>query len=123
MEIRKDKAEFLEKLLKVFNDVRVIRMKDLEAKFKNDTYLLVQTEKHLKILERDGMIRKNVLDEYYLEPLGIRTINDLENLGYLAKHKKEEAEWRDFDDEEDEDTDWTSIDILSTAIHLITALR
>ena len=93
MEIRRDKAEFLDSLLKLFNGVRNVRKKDLEIKYAGDSYLFIQTEKHLKILEADGMIKSNVLDEYYLEPLGRKVLNDIENLGYLAKHKIAEAEY------------------------------
>jgi len=113
--IRKERAEFLDNLLKVFDQVRVIRKKDLEIKFKNDTYLLVQTEKHLKILEKDGMIRCSVLDEYYLEPTGRKVLDDLENLGYLARHNKEAAEWQRIEDEDDEheyESDWLPIPFL-----------
>ena len=108
--IRKERAEFLDNLLKVFNDVRLIRKKDLEIKFKDDTYMLVQTEKHLKILEKDGLIRCSVLDEYYLEPAGRKVLDDIENLGYLAGHHKEAAEWQRIEDEDDE-YDWLPIPI------------
>lgn len=100
--IRREKAEFLDKLLKLFNELRVFRKKDLEEKCKGDTYLLVQTEKHLKILEKDGMIRCSILDEYYLEQKGRNTLNDLENLGYVARHKIEAAEWKRFEGEDDD---------------------
>ena len=73
--------------------MRKVRKKDLEIKYAGDSYLFIQTEKHLKILEADGMIKCNVLDEYYLEPLGSKVLNDIENLGYLAKHKIAEAEY------------------------------
>ena len=101
MMIRKEKAEFLDNLLKLFSKARVFRKRDLEEKGKGDTYLIVQTEKHLKILEKDGMIRCNVLDEYYLEPKGRNTLNDLENRGYVSMHKIEAAEWQRFEEEED----------------------
>lgn len=119
MMIRKDRAEFLDNLLKVFDEVRVLRQKDLEIKFKNDTYLLVQTEKHLKILEKDGMIRKTVLDEYYLESMGRKVLGDIDNLGYLAKHNKEAAEWQRLEDGEGEDEDWVRVDILLSSLHLL----
>jgi len=102
MEIRKDKAEFLDTLLNLFNDVRKVRKKDLEIKYEGDFYLFIQTEKHLKILEADGMIKCNVLDEYYLEPLGRKVLNDIENLGYLAKHKIAEAGYEKMEQEDDE---------------------
>ena len=101
MMIRREKAEFLDNLLKLFNEVRFFRKKDLEEKCKGDTYLFVQTEKHLKILEKDGMIRCNVLDEYWPEPKGRNTLNDLDNLGYVAMHKKEAAEWEKFEEEDE----------------------
>ena len=102
MEIRKDKARFLDSLLKLFIDVRTVRKKDLEIKYVGDSYLLIQTEKHLKIIETDGMIRSNVLDEYYLEPMGRKVLNDLENLGYLAKHKVAAAEYERLEEEDDD---------------------
>ena len=102
MEIRRDKAAFLDSLLNLFNDVRNVRKIDLEIKYAGDSYLLFQTEKHLKILEADGMIKSNVLDEYYLEPLGRKVLNDIENLGYLAKHKIAEAEYERLEEEDDE---------------------
>ncbi|HEX6849109.1 MAG TPA: hypothetical protein VF144_19125 [Chitinophagaceae bacterium] len=119
MMIRKERAEFLDNLLKVFNDVRVLRKKDLEIQFKNDTYLLVQTEKHLKILEKDGMIRCSVLNEYFLEPAGRKVLDDIENLGYLANHKKEAAKWEEFEDEDGGDWDWVRVDILLSSLHLL----
>ena len=102
MEIRRDKAEFLDSVLKLFDGARTIRKKNLEIKYAGDSYLFIQTEKHLKILEADGMITCNVLDEYYLQPLGIKVLNDIENLGYLAKHKIAAAE--NERQEEDEET-------------------
>jgi len=103
MEIRKDKAEFLDNLLQLFDGVRIVQKKDLEIKYAGDSYLLVQTEKHLKILEGDGMIGSNVLDEYYLEPLGLKVLNDMENLGYLAKHKIADAEYERMEEDDDDD--------------------
>ena len=97
-------AEFRDNLLKLFDGRRTITKKDLEIKYKEDTYILVQTEKHLKILEAEGMIRDNGLDEYHLQPKGLRVLNDMENLGYVASHKvaaieaekdEEKAEKRD----------------------------
>ncbi len=102
MEIRRDKAEFLDSLLKLFDGVRSVRKKDLEIKYAGDSYLFIQTEKHLKILEADGMIKSNVLDEYYLEPLGFKVLNDIENLGYLAKHKIADAEYERMEDDDGE---------------------
>jgi hypothetical protein len=121
MMIRKERAEFLDNLLKVFDRVRVIRKKDLEIKFKNDSFVLVQTEKHLKILEKDGMIKRSVLDEYYLEPAGRKVLDDIETLGYLARHHKEAAEWQRIEDEEDEG--WVEGDILFTPIYLIDLIK
>jgi len=103
MEIRRDKAEFLDSLLKLFDGVRKVRKKDLEIKYAGDSYLFIQTEKHLKILEADGMIKCNVLGEYYLEPLGLKVLNDIENLGYLAKHKIAEAEYERMEEEDDDE--------------------
>ena len=102
MDIRKDKAEFLDSVLKLFDGVRKVRKKDLEIKYAGDSYLFIQTEKHLKILEADGMVKSNVLDEYYLEPLGLKVLNDIENLGYLAKHKIAEAEYERMEDDDGE---------------------
>src|SRR5215204_1155594 len=108
MEIRKDKAQFLDNLLKVFNNVRCIRKKDLEIKYKNDYFMFVQIEKHLKILEDNGIIRSTPLDEYYLEPRGIKVLNGIEDLGYLDRHKKEEAEWQKLEDEEEDEFSFSS---------------
>jgi hypothetical protein len=85
--IRKERAEFLDSVLKLFDGKRTIRKKELELKYKGDTYVLYQTEKHLKILEADGLISDNGLDEYHLRPEGLRILNDIESLGYLARHK------------------------------------
>src|SRR5687767_11319486 len=90
--IRKERAEFLDKLLTLFDGNRILRKKDLEVKYKDDTYTYYQTEKHLKILENDGLISSSPLDEYYLQPKGFKVLNDIENLGYLAKHKVAAAE-------------------------------
>jgi len=103
MEIRKDKARFLDNLLEEFKNVSCIRKKDLEIKYKNDSFMFVQTEKHLKILENDGMIRSTESGEYYLEPRGAKVLNEIEDLGYLARHKKQEAEWQKLEDEEEEE--------------------
>ena len=102
MEIRRDKAEFLDSVLKLFEGVRKVRKKDLEIKYAGDSYLFIRTEKHLKSLETDGMIKCNVLDEYYLEPLGRKVLNDIENLGYLAKHTIAEAEYERMEEEDDD---------------------
>lgn len=101
MMIRRDKAGFLDNTLKLFDGVRKISIKDLEIKYQHDTYLYVQTVKHLKILEADGMITCNVLDEYYLQPQGLTVLNDIENLGYLAKHKVAAAEYERMEEEDD----------------------
>ena len=85
--IRREIAEFRDNLLKLFDGRRAIRMNDLEIKYKNDTYLLVQAQKHLKILEADGMIKNNGFDEYHLQPQGLGVLNNIESLGYLARHK------------------------------------
>ena len=87
MIIRRDIAEFRDNVLKLFDGRRAIRMNDLELKYKGDTYILVQTEKQLKVLETDGMIRNNGFDEYHLQPKGLRVLNDIESLGYLARHR------------------------------------
>lgn len=87
MMIRKEKAEFLDKVLKLFDGQRILRKKDLEAKYKDESFIYHQTEKHLKILEEDGLITSNVLDEFYLQPNGAKVLGDIENLGYVAKHK------------------------------------
>jgi len=87
MVIRREIAEFRDNVLKLFDGRRAIRKNDLEIKYKEDTYLLVQTEKHLKTLESDGMIRNNGFDEYHLQPHGLRVLNDIEKLGYVARHK------------------------------------
>ena len=120
MEIRRDKAEFLDSVLKLFDRVRKVRKKDLEIKYAGDSYLFIQTEKHLKILEADGMIKCNVLDEYYLEPLGLKVLNDIENLGYLAKHKIAEAEYErmEEDDDDGEIFLWSAMTILKRKNHL-----
>jgi hypothetical protein len=102
--IRSEIAEFRDNVLKLFEGHRTIRKKDLKLKYKEDTYILVQTEKHLKILEADEMIRDNGLDEYHLQTKGLRVLNDIENLGYVARHRvaaieaekdEEKAEQRD----------------------------
>src|SRR5688572_10690965 len=102
--IRSEIAEFRDKVLKLFDGHRTIRKIDLEIKYKEDTYILVQTKKQLKILEADGLIRDNGLDEYHLQPKGLRVLNETENLGYLARYKvaaieaekeEEKAEERD----------------------------
>ena len=85
--IRREIAEFRDNVLRLFDGQRAIRKNDLEIKYKGDTYLLVQTEKHLKTLEADGMIRYNGLDEYHLQPQGLRVLNNIKSLGYLARHK------------------------------------
>lgn len=85
--IRREIAEFRDNVLKLFDGHRTIRKIDLEIKYKEDTYFLVQTEKHLKILEADGLTRYNGLDEYHLQPKGLRVLNDIESLGYLARHR------------------------------------
>ena len=85
--IRRERAEFLDSVLMLFDGKRTIRKKELEIKYKEDSYIFYQTEKHLKILEADGMIRDNGLDEYHLQPRGLSVLNDIYNLGYLARHK------------------------------------
>ena len=90
--IRKERAEFLDNVLTLFDGNRTVRKKDLEIKYKDDTYTYYQTEKHLKVLENDGLISSSPLDEYYLQPKGFKVLNDIENLGYLAKHKVAAAE-------------------------------
>ncbi len=100
--IRKERAEFLDNVLKLFHEKRTIRRKELEIKYKEDSYILRQTEKHLKILEADGMISDNGLDEYHLQPEGLRVLNDIENLGYLARHRVAAAEAEREEEEEEE---------------------
>lgn len=90
--IRKERAAFLDSVLKLFDGKRTIRKKELETKYREDSYILYQTEKHLKILEADGMISDNGLDEYHLQPKGVRVLRDIETLGYLARHKVAAAE-------------------------------
>ena len=85
--IRRERAEFLDSVLRLFDGKRTIRKKELEIKYKEDSYVFHQTEKHLKILEADGMISDNGLDEYHLQPKGLGVLNDIESRGYLAKHK------------------------------------
>jgi hypothetical protein len=118
MEIRRDKAEFLDSVLKLFDDVRTVRKKDLEIKYAGDSYLFIQTEKHLRMLEADGMIRSNIFDEYYLEPLGLKVLNDIEDLGYLAKHKIADAEYERQEREED-DGDWSPGDVIFVMSELL----
>lgn len=98
--IRRERAEFLDNLLKLFTEVRKFSIKDIEKKCGDDTYLFVQIEKHLKILEKDGMIHCNVLGEYHLEFKGIQTLNDMDKLGYVAMHKIEATKWEKFEDED-----------------------
>lgn len=100
--IRKERAEFLDNVLKLFDGKRTIRKKELEIKYKEDSYILRQTEKHLKILEADGMISDNGLDEYHLQPKGLSVLNDLESLGYLARHRVAAAEAEREEEEEEE---------------------
>jgi len=109
MEIIKDKAEFLDNLLQLFDGVKIVRKDDLEIKYAGDSHLLVQTDKHLKILEADGMIGSNTLDEYYLEPLGLEVLNDMENLGYLAKHKIAGAGYESLEEEDEGDIFWLDL--------------
>ena len=104
--IRSEKARFLDNILKLFDGVRKISKKELELKYQHDTYFYIQTEKHLKILEADGMIICNVLDEYYLQPQGSKVLNDIENLGYLAKHKLAAAEYERMEEEEEDGWDF-----------------
>jgi len=85
--IRREIAEFRDNILRLFDGHRTIKKKDLEIKYKGDTYILIQTEKHLKILENDGLIRDNGFDEYHLLTEGLRVLNNIESLGYLARHK------------------------------------
>lgn len=85
--IRRERAKFLDSVLMLFDGKRTIRKKELDIKYKEDSYIFYQTEKHLKILEADGMIRDNGLDEYHLQPRGLSVLNDIDNLGYLARHK------------------------------------
>ena len=106
--IRRERAEFLDSVLKLFHESRTIRKKELEIKYKEDSYVFYQTEKHLKILEADGMISDNGLDEYHLQWKGLRVLNDIEGLGYLARHKvaAAEAEEQEASEEQEEKEDW-----------------
>jgi hypothetical protein len=90
--IRKERAEFLDNVLKLFQDNGAIRKKELEIKYKEDSYILRQTEKHLKILGADGMICDSGHDEYHLQPKGLSVLNNMETLGYLARHRVAAAE-------------------------------
>ena len=79
---KEEKAEFTDTVLKLFNETTIIRQKELERKFRHDSYLYYQTKKHLKILEADGLIRNNEIPgEYYLQTSGARVLNDIHNIG------------------------------------------
>jgi len=119
--IRREIAEFRDNLLKFFDGHRAIRKKDLEIKYKGDTYLLVQTEKHLKTLEADGMIRYNGLDEYHLQPQGLRVLNNIESLGYLARHKVAAIEVEK-DEEKADERDGNIFSIIEIIFLLFTLL-
>lgn len=100
--IRREIAGFRDNVLKLFDGRRTIRKTDLELKYKDDTYILVQTEKHLKTLEADGLIRNNGLDEYHLQPQGSRVLNDIESLGYVARHNVAAIEFEKDEEKADE---------------------
>ena len=119
--IRKERAEFLDNVLRLFDGKRTIRKQELEMKYKQDSYIFCQTVKHLKILEADGMILSNAVDEYHLQPKGLRVLNDLENLGYLARHKVAAAEADEEEYEEREETGDDVILIIAVVILLFVA--
>lgn len=106
--IRKERAEFLDTILRLFDGKRIIRKKELEIKYKEDSYIFYQTQKHLKILEADGLISDNGLDEYHLQPKGSRILSDIESLGYLARQKVAavEAEEQELREEQEGKGDW-----------------
>jgi hypothetical protein len=120
--IRREIAQFSDNVLRLFDGHRTIRKKDLELKYKEDTYALVQTEKHLKILETDGMIRNNGFDEYHLQPGGLRVLNDIESLGYLARHRVAAIE-AEKDEERAEKRDAKVYTILDLIFLLFTLFR
>jgi hypothetical protein len=122
MVIRREIAEFRDNVLKLFDGHRSVRMNDLELKYKGDTYILVQTEKHLKILETDGMIRNNGFDEYHLQPRGLRVLNDIENLGYIARHKIAAIEYEKEEklDEEEGEKDVNALLIIEVIFFIFT---
>ena len=107
MTIRRNKAEFLDKILLLFKDERLVRIKDLELEYKADYYSFFQIEKHLKMMETDGLIARNVFDEYYLQPQGLKIVNDIDNLGYLAKHKVAEAKYEESEEDGEFEDDCT----------------
>jgi len=118
MIIRREIAEFRDNVLQLFDGHRTIRKKDLELKYKGDTYLLVQTEKHLKILETDGMIRDNGLEEYHLQPKGLRILNDIQSLGYVARQKVAAVE-AEKEEEKAEERDGNVLPIIDLIFFLI----
>ena len=87
-------------------------------KYKEDYYMFHQTDKHLKILEADGMILNNGLDEYHLQSKGLRVLDDIETLGYLARHKIAAAE-AEMKEEEQDERDDTVLTVIHIVIWLI----
>ncbi len=116
--IRRERAEFLDSVLRLFDGKRTIRKKELEIKYKEDPYIFYQTEKHLKILEADGMVLHNGLDEYHLQPKGLIVLEDIETLGYLARHKVAAVE-AEIKEEELDERDDTVLTVIYIAIWLI----
>lgn len=117
--IRKERAEFLDNVLKLFQDNGAIRKKELEIKYKEDSYILRQTEKHLKILEADGMICDSGHDEYHLQPKGLSVLNNMETLGYLARHRVAAAEAEAQEEAEEEgDSPFLLVELILWVIFL-----
>ena|SRR5688572_5654055 len=121
--IRKERAEFLDNVLKLFDGNRTVRKKDLEIKYKDDTYTYYQTEKHLKVLENDGLISSSPLDEYYLQPQGLKVLNDIENIGYLAKHKIAAAKYQEDEDEGEDGEPFGTYGIVEIAFTVFSAFQ
>ncbi|HET9745423.1 MAG TPA: hypothetical protein VFP97_06920 [Chitinophagaceae bacterium] len=46
------------------------------------------------------MVKSNELDEHHLQPKGRAVLGDIENLGYLAKHRLAEAAMNEQEDKE-----------------------
>ena len=67
------------------------------------------------------MILSNAVDEYHLQPKGLGVLNDLENLGYLARHKVAAAEADEEEYEEREETGDDVILIIAVVILLFVA--
>lgn len=115
--IRREKAEFLDNVLMLFQDKLKLSKRWLEKKYEGDYYTYHQTEKHLAILEQDGMVKRNELDEYHVQPKGRTVLGDIENLGYLAKHRQVEAEM-----DEQEEKEATGLSTANIMIFVIDVL-